>query len=201
MSNPEALLKRLHDFRHNIVAGEVPVRNINKVSKILMNHALNPDTVKKRSCAASFICKWLISTIAYFRQVAPEVQPPQVNEASPPVQSPPETCAYFGKGDIVELKSLAKPPQAVMIVCVCAGILLGRDADAGWAGAKKQLADAQFLKKALELKKSDLTVEQIERVREMLTNEDESLGGDKVQARSKAAYGLLKWVRAMIELE
>lgn len=203
MGNPDALMKRLYDFKHSIDAGDVPVRNVKKVSKLLrsMGHALNPVSMKRKSLAAECICRWLISTIAYFEQVCPGLQQPCLSEATPSEQTPPQTCTQLCKADIVELKNFQNPPKPVKIVCVCAGILIGMDADAGWAGAKQQLAEVTFLKKLSERKRSDMTTEQIERVHNILKIEDESVGDDKVCRVSKAASGLLKWVRAMMEVE
>merc|ERR1712139_380059 len=106
----------------------------------------------------------------------------------------------MGKGDIVEIKSLASPPQPVMIVCACVSILLGKDASLGWAGLKEMIADACFLKNLQECKKEDVTIEQIEKVREILDRE-QLMDGNKVKFVSKAAYGVHRWVLAMIEVE
>jgi len=203
MSNPDGLVKRLQDFRHRIDAGEVPARNIKKVSKLLRNmgHSLSPDAVKKKSAAAACLCRWLLSTIAYFEQAAPNLQQPCLNESAAPAQLPSSSYTHISKGDIVELKALAKPPRAVMAVCVCACILNGMDAEAGWAGAKQQLGDAQFLKRLSEQKGDDLTSKQIESVRQLLQLEGDSLEGDNIQRVSKAAFGLLKWVQSMVEVE
>merc|ERR1712187_1038029 len=98
----------------------------------------------------------------------------------------------------VEMKSLAKPPKRVMAVCVCICILLGKDDNSGWAGAKAMLSDVTFLKTLLEHKKEDVTKQQIEKVREILSTEE--LDADTVKSMSKAAYGLFQWVRAMIQI-
>jgi len=199
MSNPGATLESMHDFRNAINAGAVPVKNIRKVRKVL-GHSLTPETLKAKSVAAGHLCKWLISTIAYYERAAPIQHEAQVSQTSPPAKTVPEASRHLCKGDIVEIKSLSAPPQLVMIVCVCVCILLGRDENSGWAGAKAMLSDVCFLKILLEHKKEDVTTEQIEKVREII-NKEGLLDSDKVKSVSKAAYGLFRWVLATIEVE
>jgi len=199
LSNPEAVLKRMHGFKDLIDAGAVPAKNVGKARKVL-GHSLNPNALRAKSVAAACLCKWLISTIAYYERHAPIQERPQVSEARPSVKAAAEASKCLCKADIVEIKSLSKPPQPVMIVCVCVGILLGRDVSSGWAGAKEMIADASFLKILLERKKEDVTIEQIEQIREILHRE-QLLDGTGVKSVSKATYGLLRWMLAMIEVE
>lgn len=199
MSNPDATLKCMHDLRDTIDAGAVPAKNIRKVRKVL-GHSLNPEAVKAKSVAAGHLCKWLISTIAYYEHAAPIQQQAQVSQTSPPAKAVAEASKHLSKADIVEIKSLEVPPKPVMIVCVCVCILLGRDGNSGWAGAKALVSDVQFLRILLEHKRENVTTEQIEKVREII-NKEGPLDGDKVKCASKAAYGLFQWVLAMIEFE
>merc|ERR1711977_166663 len=110
MSNPDATLKCMHDFKDTIDAGAVPAKNIRKVRKVL-GHSLNPDVVKAKSVAAGYLCKWLISTIAYYERAAPIQQHPQVSETSPPAKAVAEASKHLSKADIVEIKSLGSPRQ------------------------------------------------------------------------------------------
>jgi hypothetical protein len=200
LSNPEAILKRMRDFRDTIDAGAVPAKNIKKVRKVL-GHLLNPEAMMAKSMAAAQLCKWLISTIAYYEHAAPIQQQPLVIHTVPSANVAAEASKHLSKGDIVEIKSLSSPPQPVMIVCVCVGILLGKDENLGWAGVKAMLSDVRFLKTLLEQKKEDVTSEQIEKVHELITREGETFDGDNIRRVSAAAYSLLHWVRAMIEIE
>jgi len=157
--------------------------------------------MRAKSVAAAYLCKWLISTIAYYEHAAPIQQQAQASRTSPSVKALAEPSTHVTKADIVEIKSLSAPPQAVIIVCVCVCILLGRDETSGWAGAKAMLLDAQFLKILLEHKKADVTTEQIAKVREIINKEEGPWDGDKMKSVSKAAYGLLQWILAMIEVD
>merc|ERR1712159_967950 len=158
-----------------------------------MGHVLNPEAMRAKSVAAAYLCKWLISTIAYCEHAAPiQQQQPQVSQALPSVKAAVEASKYLSKADIVEIKSLSSPPQPVTIVCVSICILLGKDDNSGWAGAKAMVSDACFLKTLLEHKKEDVTAEQIEKVHQLLNQEN--LDINKMKSISKAAYGLLQWV-------
>merc|ERR1711924_187925 len=71
---------------------------------------------------------------------------------------------YLAKSDIVEPKSLAAPPQPVMVVLNCVQVLLDKDPDVGWGAGKRMLGDATFLKTLLEYRSEDTTDAQRERV-------------------------------------
>jgi len=103
----------------------------------------------------------------------------------------------INKKDITELKSLAKPPQAVMKLTVCVNILLsnGRK-DEGWGGAKRMMADPSFLSKLQNLKAEDVTLEQLQEAQAILDSDDVFFD-DKLKMVSKASYGLLLWVRSL----
>jgi len=109
--------------------------------------------------------------------------------------------AGLDKKDLVELKAMAKPPEPVMIVCACVAVLqpLGKaEPDSGWRGAKAILSDPGLLKSMQEYRRENASEEQLCRVRELLeTNELHK--GENLKAVSKAAYGLLEWVRAVVE--
>jgi len=127
---------------------------------------------------------------------------PQVNQTPTVVkETASEACKYLDKADIVEIKSLATPPQPVMIVCACLCTLLGRHENSSWAGAKAVLCDLGLLKTLQEYKKEDVTAEQVLQVRQLLNQGGEFMDGDKMKSVSKAAHGLLRWVLAMTEVE
>jgi hypothetical protein len=106
------------------------------------------------------------------------------------------------KADIVEIKSMCSPPQPVMFVCVCVMILrpLGKeDASLGWKGAKTMLGDANLLRAMQEYKKEAVSDQQVERVRKILNKEKQLFEGTAMQNVSKAGYGLLQWVKAIVK--
>lgn len=117
--------------------------------------------------------------------------------------SVPSAIQFGGldKRDLVELKAMANPPEPVMIVCACVAVLrpLGKaEPDSGWKGAKAMLSDPCLLKSMQEYRRESASEEQLRRVRELLEIH-QCLQGESLKAVSKAAYGLLEWVRAVLE--
>lgn len=197
LNNPDATLRHLQNFKQTIDAGMVAAMNVRRVRTILGNFN-NPATMKAKSVSAGYLCKWLISTIAYWDRAAPPQQDCEVAQKSPPMEEVAGASQLVSKADIVEIKSLSKPPQPVMTVCVAVCILLGLDADAGWAGVKAMVSDVCFLQKLLACKKEDVSKEKAEKVREIL-NGEQAFNGENMKCVSKAAYGLFLWVLAMVE--
>lgn len=86
-----------------------------------------------------------------------------------------------------------------MIVCECVKILqpLGTIGFAdGWKGSKQMLANPKLLKAMTEYRREDASEEQFARVRELIAKEN--FAGEACKAYSKAAYGILEWVRAVV---
>jgi len=99
------------------------------------------------------------------------------------------------KADITELKSLAKPPAAVHLLMGCVQVLLGNEEDSG--STIKVLKDPKLLSKLMEYRKEDTTPEQLQKAQFILDSND-VFCDDKLKEVSKAAYGLLGWVRAVL---
>jgi len=108
------------------------------------------------------------------------------------------------KRDITEIKSMRAPPQPVMIVCMCVVILrpldkVGNFESTGWAGVKKMLSDPHFLRSLQEYNKDGVNEGQIKKIRNLLAKEQQVFAGDYMKSVSKAGYGLLQWVLAMVK--
>merc|ERR1719174_184418 len=122
--------------------------------------------------------------------------------ALPALAAAAEALANLDKKDLTEIKSMASPPTAVMIVCICVVILrpLGReDESAGWAGAKVMLSDTGLLRALQEYKRDEMKDRQIKRIKDLLAKEKDSFTGDNMLKVSKAGHGLLQWVLAMVK--
>merc|ERR1719399_2754459 len=122
--------------------------------------------------------------------------------ALPALAAAAEALANLDKKDLTEIKSMASPPTAVMIVCMCVVILrpLGReDESAGWAGAKVMLSDTSLLRSLQEYKRDEMKDRQIKRIKDLLAKEKDSFTGDNMLKVSKAGHGLLQWVLAMVK--
>jgi len=122
--------------------------------------------------------------------------------ALPALEAAAKALDELDKKDITEIKSMAQPPQPVMIVCMCVCILrpLGKeDENSGWAGAKAMLSDVGLLRALQEYKKDEMKERQIKKIRELLNREKEVFEGEKMKSVSKAGFGLLQWVAAMVK--
>merc|ERR1719174_1252403 len=94
--------------------------------------------------------------------------------ALPALEAAAKALEDLDKKDLTEIKSMASPPTAVMIVCMCVVILrpLGReDESAGWAGAKVMLSDTGLLRSLQEYKRDEMKDRQIKRIKDLLAKE------------------------------
>jgi len=121
--------------------------------------------------------------------------------AMPALEAAARALEDLDKASITEIKSFAQPPQSVMIVCMCICILkpLGKeDENGGWAGAKAMLSDMQLLPSLQNYKKDEMKEKQVKKIKDLLARDKETFEGDKMKSVSKAGYGLLQWVLAMV---
>eukprot|EP00434_Breviolum_minutum_P025657 symbB.v1.2.022672.t1/scaffold1992.1/size93445/3 len=122
--------------------------------------------------------------------------------ALPALESAARALEELDKKDITEVKGMASPPPPVTIVCMCVVILrpLGKeDESQGWTGAKAMMSDVGFMRALQEYKKDDMKGAQIKRIKELLNKEKDVFEGEKMKSVSKAGYGLLQWVLAMVK--
>ncbi|XP_022902554.2 dynein axonemal heavy chain 10 [Onthophagus taurus] len=98
------------------------------------------------------------------------------------------------KSDITEIRSFATPPEAVQVVCECVVIIKGLK-EVNWKGAKAMMSDPGFLKSLQELNADAITQNQQKAVRAHLKTSKKL---DDMQKVSKAGYGLLKFVDAVL---
>jgi dynein heavy chain len=61
------------------------------------------------------------------------------------------------------------------------------------------LSDTSILRALQEYKKDEMKEKQIKKIRELLNKEKETFEGEKMKSVSKAGYGLLQWVLAMVK--
>jgi dynein heavy chain len=121
--------------------------------------------------------------------------------ALPALAAAADALESLDKKDIGEIKGMASPPTAVMIVCMCVVILrpLGKeDESAGWAGAKQMLSDMNLLRMLQEYKKDEMKDRQIKRIKDLIAKEKDNFKDDNMLKISKAGHGLLQWVKAMV---
>ncbi|KAL1513082.1 hypothetical protein ABEB36_002553 [Hypothenemus hampei] len=98
------------------------------------------------------------------------------------------------KADITEIRSFATPPEPVQIVCECLVILRGYK-EVSWKTAKGMMADTNFLKNLQEMNCDAITLAQ---QRACKAHMKKSSKLDEMASISKAGYGLLKFVQAVL---
>jgi dynein heavy chain, axonemal len=98
------------------------------------------------------------------------------------------------KGDITEIRSFATPPEPVQIVCECVVIIKGIK-EVSWKSARGMMSDSSFLRSLKELNCDAITQKQVSNVRAHMKRYKK---WDEMQQISKAGFGLLRFVRAVL---
>jgi len=192
-----------------------------KCSQITASQSFTVEAIKVKSLAAACLANWAINVVKYHdiqskrkgieifsaRQMHlgkedavdnAEVRILKVSSGEVVKDKTQDVHLGIDKRDVVELKCLAKPPQAVMKLTVCVNILLSHGPkEEGWASAKRMLADTSFLSKLQNFKTEDVSHEQLQEVQSILDSDDVFLD-DNLKKVSKASYGLLVWVRSVL---
>ncbi|XP_059059014.1 dynein axonemal heavy chain 10 [Achroia grisella] len=117
-----------------------------------------------------------------------------LSAAMPALEAARLALADLEKNDITEIRSFATPPEAVQVVCECVVIIRGIK-DVSWKGAKGMMADPNFLRNLQEMNCDLITQNQVKAVKAHMKKSKKL---DTMQQISKAGYGLLKFVIAVL---
>ncbi|XP_062558011.1 dynein axonemal heavy chain 10 isoform X2 [Armigeres subalbatus] len=98
------------------------------------------------------------------------------------------------KSDITEIRSFATPPEAVQVVCECVAIIKGFK-EISWKTAKGMMSEGNFLQSLQRLDCDQISQKQVANVRAHMKKSQKL---DDMKSISKAGYGLLKFVRAVL---
>ncbi|XP_030756931.1 dynein heavy chain 10, axonemal [Sitophilus oryzae] len=98
------------------------------------------------------------------------------------------------KSDITEIRSFATPPEAVQVVCECVVILRGYK-EVSWKSAKGMMAEANFLRNLQEMNCDAITQAQQKACKAHMKKSSKL---EEMASISKAGYGLLKFVQAVL---
>ncbi|KAL4712607.1 hypothetical protein ACJJTC_007202 [Scirpophaga incertulas] len=104
-----------------------------------------------------------------------------LSAALPALEAARLALADLDKNDITEIRSFATPPEAVQ--------------DVSWKGAKGMMADPNFLRNLQEMNCDLITQNQVKAVKAHMKKSKKL---DTMQQISKAGYGLLKFVTAVL---
>ncbi|XP_050294970.1 dynein axonemal heavy chain 10 [Anthonomus grandis grandis] len=117
-----------------------------------------------------------------------------LSAALPALEAARLALADLDKSDITEIRSFATPPEAVQVVCECIVILRGYK-EVSWKTAKGMMAEASFLRTLQEMNCDAITLAQ---QRACKAHMKKSSKLDDMASVSKAGYGLLKFVQAVL---
>ncbi|KAM4707116.1 dynein axonemal heavy chain 10 [Discoglossus pictus] len=116
-------------------------------------------------------------------------------EAMPILEAAKLELQKLDKSDVTEIRSFAKPPRAVQVVCEC--ILVMRSyKEINWKSAKGMMSDPSFLKSLMEIDFDAITQGQVKSVRGFLKNLNTTF--EEMEAISRAGLGMLKFVEAVM---
>ncbi|CAH1801914.1 unnamed protein product [Owenia fusiformis] len=116
-------------------------------------------------------------------------------EALPALEAARLALEDLDKSDVTEIRSFAKPPKPVQIVCECIVVLRGIR-EVSWKSAKSMLSESNFLKSLTELDVDGIGTKQVTTVKGFLKEMDMTVA--EMKATSRAGAGLLKFVEAVL---
>ncbi|KAJ8717767.1 hypothetical protein PYW07_005697 [Mythimna separata] len=117
-----------------------------------------------------------------------------LSAALPALEAARLALSDLDKNDITEIRSFATQPEAVQCVCECVAIIRGVK-EINWKGAKGMMADPNFLRNLQEMNCDLITQKQVKDVKAHMKKSKKL---DTMQQISKAGYGLLKFVIAVL---
>ncbi|XP_052412947.1 dynein axonemal heavy chain 10 [Carassius gibelio] len=116
-------------------------------------------------------------------------------EALPALEAARLALQDLDKSDVTEIRSFAKPPKQVQVVCECILVIRGYK-EINWKTAKGMMSEGNFLRTLMEMDCDSITGSQVKTVKAYLRNLNTSL--EEMQAISKAGSGMLRFVEAVM---
>ncbi|XP_028292993.1 dynein heavy chain 10, axonemal [Gouania willdenowi] len=97
------------------------------------------------------------------------------------------------KSDVTDIRSFAKPPKQVQVVCECILVLRGYK-EISWKAAKGMMSEANFLRSLMEMDCDSIGNQQVRTVKGFLKTLNATL--EDMESISKAGAGMFKFVKA-----
>ncbi|TRY94050.1 hypothetical protein DNTS_011956 [Danionella cerebrum] len=116
-------------------------------------------------------------------------------EALPALEAARIALQDLDKSDVTEIRSFAKPPKQVQVVCECILVIRGYK-EISWKTAKGMMSEGNFLRSLMEMDCDSINHSQVKTVKVYLRNLNTSL--EEMQAISKAGSGMLRFVEAVM---
>ena len=123
-----------------------------------------------------------------------------LDAALPALEAAKEALQNINSDDINLVKSYTNPPQLVQTVCAQVVIIKKHAGgkDTSWGACKSMLMGSGFLRSLMEFNLENLSDAAITKVEKQYLSKKEMQDDAIVKAASNAAYGLLQWVKAMV---
>ncbi|TNN52942.1 Dynein heavy chain 10, axonemal [Liparis tanakae] len=118
-----------------------------------------------------------------------------LTEALPALEAARKALEALDKSDVTEIRSFAKPPKQVQVVCECILVMRGYK-DISWQSAKGMMSEANFLRSLMTMDYDSIHYTQVKIVKGYLKDLQTSF--EEMQAISKAGSGMLKFVEAIM---
>ncbi|CAL8251349.1 unnamed protein product [Boreogadus saida] len=116
-------------------------------------------------------------------------------EALPALAAARFALQDLDKSDVTEIRSFAKPPKQVQVVCECILVMRGHK-EISWKAAKGMMSEANFLRSLMEMDCDAINPSQVKTVRGFLKHLNTTF--EEMQAISRAGSGMLKFVEAVM---
>ncbi|KAL6114194.1 dnah10 [Pungitius sinensis] len=116
-------------------------------------------------------------------------------EALPALEAARIALQDLDKSDVTEIRSFAKPPKQVQVVCECILVMRGYK-EINWQSAKAMMSEPNFLRSLMEIDCDSIHNNQVRTVKSFLKNLQTSF--EEMQAISKAGSGMFKFVEAIM---
>ena len=169
-------------------------------------HTMNPKSIKSGQLYGNFDENTQAAEAA---GIAESCQA-DLDKAMPALEGAIAALKSLSKGDIVEIKAMKKPPDAVKLVMEAVCLMMAvkpdkiKDPNGGnkkiddyWGPAQKNLlGDPRFLQHLMEYDRDNMAPAMVEKVITYTTKEQFQV--DVVKKASIAAAGLCRWVSAMM---
>lgn len=122
-----------------------------------------------------------------------------------------KAVSELDKNDITEIRGFKKPPDGAILVMktMCIMFNVAPEKVRGgnvrevqwdyWEPAKKKLLGPELLKKCLSFEKDNINTDIVEKLKPLIA--EPNYQDDVLKLASKAAWGLAKWVRAIVQYD
>ncbi|KAM8866758.1 dynein axonemal heavy chain 10 isoform 2-T2 [Synchiropus picturatus] len=116
-------------------------------------------------------------------------------EALPALEAARNALQDLEKSDVTEIRSFAKPPKQVQVVCECILVLRGYK-EINWQSAKGMMSEANFLRSLMEIDCDSINNQQVRTVKGFLKTLQTSF--EEMRGISRAGSGMFKFVEAIM---